>query len=112
LQRTLSRSIQALEPSRAVVMALGGVRGAKKKAAGSSTNGRGSAGRRLVSSSSHSRTPPGRANDHDVCLISASNATYFVFIGDQGLAEQICRYGIGPIVTLSISRNCSIDDLD
>lgn len=67
LQRTLSRSIQALEPSRAVVMALGGVRGAKKKAAGSSTNGRGSAGRRLVSSS-HSGTPPGRANDEDVCL--------------------------------------------
>jgi hypothetical protein len=109
LQRTLSRSIQALEPSRAVAMALGGVRGAKKKAAGSSTNGRGSAGRRLVSSS-HSETPPGRANDEDVCFISASNATYFVFIGDQGLAKQICRYGIGPIlpVTLSISRTCSI----
>jgi hypothetical protein len=53
LQRTLCRSIESLEPRRAVTMALGGVRGAKKKAAGSSTNGRDSAGRRLVSMQFH-----------------------------------------------------------
>jgi hypothetical protein len=70
LQRTLCRSIEYLEPRRAVAMALGGVRGAKKKAAGSSTNGRDSAGRRLVSKQIH-RAGPGK--QWIFFLLSASN---------------------------------------
>lgn len=48
LRRTLSRPVQSSDLPRGIELSLGGIRGAKKKAAGSSTNGRDSAGRRLV----------------------------------------------------------------
>lgn len=44
----LARSLEVSEPTKWIALSLGGIRGAKKKAAGSSNNGRDSAGRRLV----------------------------------------------------------------